>query len=426
MSKNASPATPWQNRIVRYGEEAPDQLLANPRNFRLHPLTQQEALGGALAEVGWLAPVIVNTTTGHVVDGHLRVELAISRGEPAVPVAYVTLTEEEERIALATFDPIGALAVQDEAQLTNLLAEINAQDTHLVEFLATLKPPPPRIVGEDTADLTPPAEPITKPGDLWLLGDHRLLCGDSTKREDVERLMSGSRAALMMTDPPYGVDYAEIVESRENQKKGGWRDIANDQQNALGLGELLTAAFKISGDVALAENAAWFCWHPAGANRSLFRDAFVAAGVHVHKEIVWVKPHFVFGRWEYHWQHEPCMYGWLEGHHPPFYGDRAESTVWQVEHEGGVRTRNGPAMASLGLGEHPTQKPPELWARAIRNHTAAGDIVFDGFAGSGPAITAAEQTGRRACVMDVDPGYCDVIVRRWETLTGQKAVLADG
>jgi DNA modification methylase len=302
--------------------------------------------------------------------------------------------------------------LRDAGSETSLLG---FDDRDLAQFLARLDSG--RELNPDDADLTPPAEPVTQPGDLWLLGEHRLLCGDAANCADVQHLISGEPAALVMTDPPYGVDYSAIVDSRENQKAGGWAPLQGDI--VADLDQLLPAAFRHAAEVATLENAAWFCWHPPGANAALFRAALESAGVGVHKQIMWSKPHFVFGRWEYHWQHEPAMYGWRT--HPPFYGDRAESTVWQVEHEGGIRTRNGPAMALLGLGEHPTQKPPELWARAIRNHTVPGDVIYDPFAGSGPCVTAAEQWARRARVLEIEPGYCDVIVRRWERVSGRQA-----
>lgn len=222
--------------------------------------------------------------------------------------------------------------------------------------------------------------------------------------------MGGERAALIMTDPPYGVGYSEIVDSRENQKAGGWRPIANDAVSD-DLPALLSGAFVAAREIAMQPEAAWFCWHPPGANSGVFRAALEGAGIHIHKQIIWVKPHFVFGRWEYHWQHEPCWYGWAEGHHPPFYGERNASTIWQVDHEGGRAVRNGPTQLE-GLGDHPTQKPPELWAIAIKNHTRTGDVVFDPFNGSGPCLTSAEQTGRIGYVIDIDPGYVAVTLER--------------
>ncbi|HSO29345.1 MAG TPA: hypothetical protein VLS28_05545, partial [Candidatus Sulfomarinibacteraceae bacterium] len=181
-TRAAAPTAAWRNRIVGHGDEPPEQLLANPANWRLHPKDQQAALAGALSEVGWVAQVLVNRTTGHVVDGHLRVELAISRGEPSVPVAYVELSEEEERLVLASLDPLAAMATAEKDALAALLAEIETGDSALARMLAELadqhgirRP----IVGDP--DEIPPvpdeADVYVRPGDLWLLGDHRLLCG---------------------------------------------------------------------------------------------------------------------------------------------------------------------------------------------------------------------------------------------------------
>jgi len=371
----------------------------------------------------WRRPILA-TVTGEVMAGNMRLRAAQHLGWLEVPAILDDIPERLARErALKDNNQWGewqeddlAALVYDLGQQGGDLSLLGFDDKELTRLLDSVG-----ALGEgDDAIPEPPAEPITRPGDLWLLGPHRLLCGDSTRPEDVARLMGGQRASVLMTDPPYGVGYDEIVESRENQKRGGWERIANDGV-ADDLGGLLAAAFGNARDLALQDDAAWFCWHPPGANSAVFRSALEDAGVHVHKQIIWVKPHFVFGRWEYHWQHEPCWYGWREGQHPEFYGDRSESTVWAVEHEGGIKTRNGPAMASLGLGEHPTQKPPELWERAIRNHSRSAQGVFDPFAGSGPAVTAAQRLGRVAYVMDAEPKFCDVIVQRWAHLTGDTA-----
>jgi hypothetical protein len=327
----------WRSRIVGYGTENPRNLVANPRNWRTHPDHQRAALLGLLDEVGWVAEVLVNQRSGFVVDGHLRVASAVQRGETSVPVRYVDLDDAEERLVLASLDPIAAMATTANDQLSALLEGLQSSNAGLQALLRDLTPPVVKVLNPDDADLTPPEKPITQPGDLWLLGEHRLLCGDSTNRDAVAQLMDGEVAGLMMTDPPYGVDYSAIVDSRENQRRGGWPDIRNDAEGGVGLADLLRETFAIAADIVLVPDAAWFCWHPAGANRQTFRDAFESAGVHIHKEIIWVKPHFVFGRWEYHWQHEPCMYGWRE--HREFQGDRSESTVWMVDHEGVVVRR---------------------------------------------------------------------------------------
>ena len=207
----ANPIAPaWRNRIVGHGEESPEQLVANPANWRLHPKEQQRALAGALAEVGWVAQVLVNRTTGHVVDGHLRVDLALSRGEPTVPVTYVELTEEEERLVLAFLDPIAAMAGAEKEALEALLAGLAPADDALAALLAELGEDNGirRPVLGDPDDIPPvpePADVYVKPGDLWLLGDHRLLCGDATNPDDVARLLDGAEPTLLATDPPYGV-----------------------------------------------------------------------------------------------------------------------------------------------------------------------------------------------------------------------------
>jgi DNA modification methylase len=391
--------TAWSNRIVRYGTEAPDQLLANPLNFRIHPKPQQDALSGALTEVGWLAPVIVNETTGHVIDGHLRVELAISRNEPSVPVAYVTLSEDEERLALATFDPIGALAVQDQDKLDELLAGLNADDQHLVQFLATLRTEPPRMLNEDDADLTPPAVPITKPGDLWLMGQHRLLCGDSTKREDVEWLLAGAKPGLLIADPPYGMrldaDFSGMKSGlRFAQDKGmhggrAYPQVTGDDQDF--------DAQPVLRHLGIVPEQFWF-----GAD---YYAATLPDTQHAGAWLVWDKrldetADRMYGScFELIWSSRRCRremlrYKW--------------AGVFGVEQEPDRRRH------------HPNQKPVALMADLIAR--TAG-LVVDPFAGAGAVLVAAEQEGRLCYAMEIEPAYVDVIVRRWEHLTGQKAVL---
>jgi hypothetical protein len=195
----------WRNRIVGHGEEDPEQLLANPRNWRIHPRAQQDALAGVLAEVGWVQDIIVNKRTGFVVDGHARVALAISAGEP-VPVVYVDLSEKEEALILATLDPLSAMAGTDEDLLAGLIGELEVSDGAIKALLAELGGD--RIkAGLTDADACPepPVTPVTIPGDLWLMGDHRALCGDSTNPEAVNRLLGESKPLLMVTDPRCGI-----------------------------------------------------------------------------------------------------------------------------------------------------------------------------------------------------------------------------
>jgi hypothetical protein len=198
----------WRNRIVGSGEERPDQLLANPANWRVHPASQQEALAGSLDVVGWVQQVMVNRRTNHVVDGHARVALAISRNEPSVPVLYVDLEPEEEALVLASLDPISAMAGTDDVQLQALLAGIETDNEGLRALLDELAGAGPKDGLTDPDDIPePPGDPYVKPGEMWQLGPHRLLCGDATNADDVARVLDGERPTLTVTDPPYGVEY---------------------------------------------------------------------------------------------------------------------------------------------------------------------------------------------------------------------------
>jgi DNA modification methylase len=247
-----------------------------------------------------------------------------------------------------------------------------------------------------------PEEPVTKPGDLWVLGDHRLLCGDATDPEAQARLLT-TPDQLLVTDPPYGVNYSELVDGRGNQKAGGWRPIKNDDMRGEALGELLTGAF---GASRASTAFVWF----GHEQRVYVEAALTAVGFMVAQEIVWVKNALVLSRGaDYHWRHEQAAYAKRKGHRAP--PTRDQTTVWEVDKP----------LASL----HPTQKPVELYRIPIRNHTERGEVVFDPFVGSGSLFIAAEEEGRRGYGIDIEPRYVDVSVRRWEDFTGGKAVLAE-
>lgn len=406
---------PWRSRIVGHGEERPEQLLANPRNWRIHPKAQQDALAGVLAEVGWVQHVIVNQRTGHVVDGHARIEIAISRGEPMVPVVYVDLDENEEGIILAALDPLAAMAATDQDKLEALLAELTVSDEALRAMLA---PPDEPAEGNTDPDAVPetPAKPTTQPGDLWLLGEHRLLCGDATKAQDVARLMAGERAIVFVTDPPYGVAYTDKARVAAERAHGRllrvpkWEDgIENDERTDEAIQPFLQEVFRVAVAHALAPNAAWYLWH-AMLTQGFFAAAAAAADVLLHRQIIWVKPSLLFGFGDYHWRHELCFYGWVRGSRPPFLGARNQTTVWEITHD-----------TSNDGREHPTQKPVELFERAILNHAQPGEVCYEPFSGSGSQLIAAERTGRRCYAMEIEPKYVDVAVRRWEEFTGKKA-----
>ncbi len=399
-SSNGAPGNGWRNRIIGEGEEAPDQLLANPRNYRIHSLAQQKALEGALSEIGWVQRIIINQRTGYVIDGHARIALAISKGEKSVPVVYVDLDENEEGIVLASLDPLAAMAGTDQAKLDELLAEITVSDEALRDML---KEPEGGLTGDDA--IPEDVEPTTKPGDLWLLGDHRLRCGDATKVEDVERLMDGATPFLCVTDPPYGVEY-----------DADWRN-----QAAASGDTVLGAAKRRVGEVTNDDRADWreawelfpgdviYSWHPSGAPSLIHAAALQETGFALRMQIIWAKSNFPIGRGDYHVRHEPCWYAVREGQPAQRNDDRTQTTLWEISLDKNVE------------GGHSTQKPLECMARPIRNHDAPE--VYDPFLGSGTTLIACEKLGRRAYCMEIEPKYCDVAVKRWEEYTGQEATL---
>jgi DNA modification methylase len=406
-------ADAWRNRIVGTGEVAPEQLVPNPANWRTHPTDQQQALSGALSEVGWVAQVLVNQTTGHVVDGHLRVKLAISRGEPSVPVLYVELTEAEERLVLASLDPIGAMAEAETLALGELLGNLESVDGELRSLLD-------RLAAEhgiqtlheglvDPDEVTAlPAEPTVKPGELYALGDHRLVCGDSRDPEQVRRAFGDlGPADLVWTDPPYGVAYQTKLSTQEavaRHRRTDGLEISNDLPEDIPA--LLAAAF---ANAPLKPGGAYYVASPSSADvLPAFYQTLAAAGMPVRQQLIWVKDAFVMGRHDYHYRHEPILYGWKEGAAHLFSGGRSQDTVWEIP-----RPRRSE--------EHPTMKPVELVARALRNSSGPRDLVYEPFAGSGSTIIAAERTGRRCVAIEIDPRYAQVSIERWEAFTGRTA-----
>ncbi len=397
------------NRIVAHGEVAPDTLVPHPQNFRRHPDEQVDALRGSIRELGWVKTVLVNRTTGHVIDGHARIEEARSQNLPTIPVTYVELTEAEERLALAVLDPISEMAFRDEEAIRALLASVETEDaalTALLEHLGKAAITPMGLLpGIDPDEAPPlPAEPTTQPGDLLLLGDHRLLCGDATSAAAWQTLMDGRAAEVVWTDPPYGVGYVG--------KTADELTIANDTVD--GLDALLVAAFSHAREHTTA-GTPFYIAAPAGPAGSLFRSAIGRGGLRFHQALVWVKDTMVLGHSDYHYRHEDLLYGWMPGEGRPGRGAHPGSR-WQGDHsQTTVLEFERPKRSE----EHPTMKPVALVAYCLRNSSRLGQIVLDPFAGSGSTIIAAEQERRRCCAMELDPKYCDVIAARWEQATGR-------
>ena len=398
---------PWRSRITGHDMVDPAQLLANPKNWRVHSNAQRNALRGSLSVVGWVASCMVNTVTGHVVDGHARIEEALSRGEQ-VPVTYVELTPEEEAMVLATLDPIGAMAGTADTPLKDLLAGISTDDGGLAALLEGLGKEP--AGGHADPDDVPPvpAEPWVKRGDLFTLGDHRLLCGDATDAADVARLMDGQMAAMVLADPPYNVGYMG-GSTNEQERVDSYADHWTDAEYGQWLGEVLRVAAGASD-----AKAALHMWFGSSMMRPVL-DAIDAGGWERRQQIIWNKlsPHYGALGAQYKLRYEPMWYCHKKGQSPRWFGPSNEPAVWDQDQ---------PRVNDL----HPTMKPVALYERSLANHTTQGDIVLECFAGSGTTVIAAEQTARRACLIEIEPKYTQVIIERWQAYTGRKAVKAEG
>ena len=377
-----------------------------------------ERIRASIREYGFTVPVLARST-GDVIDGHLRLKGAIAEGMQEVPVIPCDNWTEAQVKAFrlmvnrsvnwADWD-LDALAIEfGELKIAGFDLNLTGFDSREIDGFT--------LAASPTEDDIPPVpkKPITKPGDLWLLGGHRLLCGDSTKPEDVACLMHGERAGLMNTDPPYGVSYAN--DERPNPGVAKPRvakpRVAKDELRDDALQSFLEAAFRTAKGEALEIKAAWYLWH-AHLTQGFFAAAAAAAAVILHRQIIWVKPVLLLGRGQYHWKHEPCFMGWVEGHQPQNLSDRTETTVWEV---GSV------THAERKEFNHSTPKPVELFRRPILKHLRQGEIAYEPFAGSGPQFIAAELTGRRCFGLELEPAYCDVIVSRWEKLSGNQAIL---
>jgi DNA modification methylase len=426
-----TPTAPWRSRIVGSGEEAPDQLLANPANWRVHPKAQQDALAGALDQVGWVQQILVNQRSGFVVDGHARVALALTRGEPTVPVLYVDLDPDEEALVLATLDPIGAMAGRDDEKLRDLLAGITVDDAGLLALLGDLAGNDPKAGLTDPDDVPEtPEEPYVKLGELYVLGDHRLLCGDATSADDVARLLGGAEPRLLVTDPPYGVElnmewrdgvYNALGPAEPSYMRattttdGGAHGRTKGHRNTTVSGDTRAdwaAAYALVPSLEVA-----YVWHASAHVVEVIRG-LEEIGFELRQQIVWVKTIAAMSRSAYNWQHEPCLYAVRKGKTAEWIGDTRQTTVW--EHP-------SPKMIGGGSTEekfdHPTQKPAECMGRPIRNHR--GD-VYEPFSGSGTTIIAAEQLGRRCYAMEIEPKYVQVALERWQAFTGKTAERLDG
>lgn len=450
-----------------------EKVVPNPKNPNQHPKKQLELLAKIIKGQGWRNAITVSNRSGFVVKGHGRLAAAAMLGSPSVPVEFQNYeSEAAEHADMVADNRIAELSENSTEILAEVLTELSKED---IDFAMTgytdedLEDLIGEIAGEDDPSANDqddeqdqPLPPMSRPGDLWLLGGHRLICGDATDGPTIERLMNGEKAAMVHTDPPYGVSY--------ETQSGKFSMIKNDDKTHDELYyKLLLPAFNNYRKHTI-EEAAFYIWHASSTRRD-FEDAMTAAGLMENQYLIWVKNGISLGRSDYQWGHEPCFYASKAGVSPKWYGDRAQHTVWRVTTRqdgsmmtvlgGGVvltdgtggklcitdKPPKGKKMRYIRMEEgkhldlfqedrmqtvwevaretntlHPTQKPVEIPVRAIENSSQPGDIVLDFFGGSGSTLLGAEITGRRCYTTELDPVYCDVIISRYATQTGNLGI----
>lgn len=382
------------------------QLIPDARNSRTHSEEQVAQIAASIREFGFNNPVLIDEQCS-IIAGHGRVLAAQRLALDIVPCLRLShLTPAQKRAYIIADNRLALNAGWDEQMLASELAGLQDCDFDLgllgfdeseLERLLDLNSETPsadQVVEDEVPE--PPKEPVTQPGDLWVLGDHRLLCADSTLHDNVQTIMDGQLASAVLTDPPYGVGYVGKTDDA--------LPVHNDEPESLLplLQSSLTLACKVCHPGAI-----WYVAAPAGPQ--FFEFATVLRHLEIWRQtLVWVKQTLVMGRSDYHYQHEAIFYGWKPGaaHQPP--PDRRQTTLWHFDRPTASR-------------EHPTMKPVGLYAKMLENSTRSGAIVYEPFGGSGTTLIAAEQMGRRCCCLEISPQYCDVIVTRWETLTGRTA-----
>ena len=381
-------------------------LIPYARNSRTHSAEQVGQIAASIKEWGWTTPILVDEDGG-IIAGHGRVLAAQKLGITDVPCMVATGWTDAQRKAYIIADNKLALnAGWDNDLLKIEMQALNGAGFDLAltgfaadELAAFLAQP---TEGLTDADAVPeaPADPVTVEGDVWVMGQHRLMCGDSTSIEALHRLCAGQLVDMWLTDPPYNVAY-------EGKTKEALT-IKNDKMTNDAFREFLRDAY-VAADAVMKPGAVFYIWH-ADSEGLNFRGAARDAGWSVRQCLIWKKQNLVMGRQDYHWKHEPCLYGWKDGAAHLWAADRKQTTILEFDRP----SRNG---------EHPTMKPVALFEYQMLNNTKGSDIVLDSFAGSGTTAIACEKQGRMARLMELDPKYCDVIINRWQDFTGQHAVL---
>jgi DNA modification methylase len=405
MRKTFEPNVEWRD---------PSSLIPYINNAKTHPPEQIAKIAASIVEFGFDQPIVVDGQ-GLVIKGHGRLAASLQLGLKRVPVVVRTDLTPSQIKASRLADNKTAESPWDEELLRLELGMLREQDYDLGltgfaddEIEALLANPDESVVGDTDDDAVPetPETVVTMPGDVWVLGDHRLLCGDSTQMDAVERVLAGGLADMVFTDPPYNVNYGATMKDTLRGKK---RAIRNDNLGD-GFEQFLRNA--CANILAVTKGAVYICM--SSSELHTLHKAFTEAGGHWSTFLIWAKNTFTMGRADYQRQYEPILYGWKEGAGHYWCGARDQGDVWFVKK---------PVANDL----HPTMKPVELIERAIRNSSKSGDTVLDPFAGSGSTLIACEKTGRQARLIELEPTYCDVIIRRFEEFSGKRAVLeSDG
>ncbi|MBF0342290.1 MAG: DNA modification methylase [Magnetococcales bacterium] len=419
-----------------------DRLIPYARNPRRNDEVVDRMVG-AIKEFGFRIPIVAKSD-GLVVDGHLRLKAARRLNLETVPVVLADdLTDAQIKAFRVLANQSANWADWDEGLLKIELEELRALDfdlemsgfdlseiDRLLEpAIATEKADGECGAGKEESIPEPPTTPVTRLGDLWCLGDHRLLCGDSTNPDDVIRLMKGERAILFATDPPYLVDYdgTNHPSNRRDKKKAtqlgkeipplagnkDWSDTYGLTWDDSSQGpELYEGFIRAAIDHAIDSHAAWYCWH-ASKRQAMVEAVWEKLGAFVHQQIIWNKNASVLTRTHYLWKHEPCFYGWIRGNRPARIEDAEHfTTVWDLK-----------SLAGEDRPEHPTPKPLGCFGIPMCQHVPLGGLCYEPFSGSGSQIMAGEQTGRRVFAMEISPTYCDVAVRRFIQASGKMVFL---
>lgn len=379
------------------------QVEGLPTNPRSWTKTELENLKKSIIETPELfeaRPILVTPTGGKyaILGGNMRYSASKALGLKDVPCIVFPEGTPIDKLKEIVIKDNGSFGDWDYDSLANEWGDLPLTEWGVPAWDTDSEKETAEVQEDDFDEETDAIEVRCKPGDIWQLGEHRLMCGDSIDLEQVKKLMGGAEADLLLTDPPYNVDYT----GGTNEKL----KIQNDKMSDSAFREFLKAAFS-TADAVMKKGAAFYIWH-ADSEGFNFRGACKEAGWTIRECLIWKKNAMVLGRQDYQWKHEPCLYGWKEGASHHWYNDRSQTTILEF---------NKP----LRNGEHPTMKPVELFAYQISNSSKRGDVVLDLFGGSGTTIIAAEQLGRKGYVMELDPHYCDVIIARWEKATGKMA-----